>query len=70
MGNLTYSPIIIFSKWSSVHLTYRVTSYPQKSDITEKQVDQQIAEAFQLWENHTALTFTCLLYTSPSPRDS
>lgn len=46
------------SRWRSLALTYRVTSYPDPAVISAEDVDQEIREAFRLWSDVTDLTFT------------
>ena len=49
---------MVFSRWRSLALTYRVTQYPDLGLITEQEVDKEISEAFKLWSDVTDLTFT------------
>ena len=49
---------MFLSRWRSLALTYRVTSYPDPTVISAQEVDQEIREAFKLWSDVTDLTFT------------
>ena len=49
---------MFLSRWRSLDLTYRVTSYPNPAVLTAEEVDQEIREAFKLWSDVTDLTFT------------
>ena len=38
-------------------MTYRVTQYPRDHDLTEAEVDSEVARAFKVWEDVTPLRF-------------
>ena len=44
------------SKWEREHLTYRISVYTP--DLTQAQVDREIALAFKLWSDNSPLDFT------------
>ena len=45
------------SRWRTRDLTYRITKYPGTNRLSKDEVDRQIKEAFQLWEDETNLSF-------------
>ena len=49
---------LIFSRWRSLDLTYRISKYPSAGKMSKKVVHKQIREAFSLWSSETDLTFT------------
>ncbi|XP_040581944.1 LOW QUALITY PROTEIN: stromelysin-3-like [Lepeophtheirus salmonis] len=45
------------SRWRSKDLTYRITKYPSTSRLSKKEVDEDIQDAFKIWEEVTNLNF-------------
>ena len=46
-----------FSKWKKTEITYKVTKYPSKVNLTHKEVDLETMAAFAIWEGVTVLKF-------------
>uniref|UniRef100_A0A336MF57 CSON000784 protein n=1 Tax=Culicoides sonorensis TaxID=179676 RepID=A0A336MF57_CULSO len=44
------------SRWKVKALTYRISKYPKR--LNRKEVDDEIAKAFNVWSEYTDLTFT------------
>lgn len=47
------------SRWKVKDLTYKISKYPKAVEkLGREKIDNEIHEAFQVWENATDLTFT------------
>merc|ERR1719210_1378436 len=45
------------SKWKKKNLTYRISIYPSFSQMSNEDVDYEIAQAFKVWSDVSELTF-------------
>ena len=64
--NTLFSP---GEKWEKKDLTYRVSQYPRDEDLTDAEVDDAMARAFQVWADVTPLTFHRLPFDAPEIPD-
>lgn len=44
------------SRWKVKALTYKIAKYPKR--LSKPDVDKEISKAFNVWSDHTDLTFT------------
>lgn len=45
------------SRWKVKNISYRISKYPKTNKLSRKQVDDEIAKAFNVWTIHTDLSF-------------
>ena len=54
---LLVTPTATRGKWQNSLITYKISSYPRYEDLSEEEVNREIARAFEVWADVSSLTF-------------